>query len=137
MPATTDTQPEGKHMNFFSRRTEPDSPIKQISPQDAVAKAKTDDVVILDVRDATELAQTGKAEGAIHIPLFLLQTKGDPRHPEFHSALDTEKPVMIYCASGARSGMAAQILAKNGFKEIYNIGGLGHWVNAGGKRVAG
>ncbi len=120
-------------MNFFSR-AQADSPIKRISPQDAVAKAKTDDVTIIDVRDAMELAQTGKAVGAIHIPLFLLQSQGDPRHPEFHPELDVEKPVMVYCASGARSGMAAQILAGNGFKEVYNIGGLGHWVNAGGER---
>ncbi len=123
-------------MNFFSRGPAADSPIKSIAPQDAVAKAKTDDVVIIDVRDATELAQTGKAEGAIHIPLFLLQTQADPRHPEFHADLDVNKPVMVYCASGARSGMAAKILAQYGFKEVYNIGGLGHWVNAGGARVA-
>ncbi len=123
-------------MNFFSRGPAANSPIKSIAPQEAVAKAKNDDVILIDVRDANELAQTGKAEGAIHIPLFLLQTKADPRHPEFHPDLDVDKPVMLYCASGARSGMAAKVLAQFGFKEVYNIGGLGHWVNGGGARVA-
>lgn len=107
--------------------------IKKLSPVDAVSMVKHKDVTLLDVRDASELASTGRAKGALHIPLFLLKSQGDPRHPEFHADLSVDKPVLIYCASGARSGMAARILAGNGFTEIYNIGSLRHWTSAGGK----
>lgn len=103
--------------------------IRKLSPVDAVTMVKRQE----DVRDASELSSTGRAKGALHIPLFLLKSQGDPRHPEFHTDLSVDKPVLIYCASGARSGMAAKILAGHGFSEIYNIGSLHHWTAAGGK----
>lgn len=107
--------------------------IRKLSPVDAVTMVKRQDVTLLDVRDASELSSTGRAKGALHIPLFLLKSQSDPRHPEFHTDLSVDKPVLIYCASGARSGMAAKILAGHGFSEIYNIGSLHHWTAAGGK----
>jgi len=84
------------------------------------------------VRGHDELSQTGKAKGAIHIPLFLLNQQADPRHPECHPELDTNKPVALYCASGARSQMAAQTLSRMGYSQVYNLGGLYHWQAAGG-----
>lgn len=109
--------------------------VKGISPVDAVAKADNNQAVIIDVRDINELKSSGTAKGALHIPLMMFQVKADPRHPEFHPELDVEKTVILYCATGARSGMAAQMLLANGFKEVYNLGGLMHWHQGGGEVV--
>jgi rhodanese-related sulfurtransferase len=106
-----------------------------IAPADAVAKVNNNEAIIIDVRDINELMSSGTAKGALHIPLMMFQVKADPRHPEFHPELDTDKPVIVYCASGARSGMAAQMLVANGFKEVYNLGGLMHWHHGGGEIV--
>ena len=107
-----------------------------IAPADAVAKVNNNEAVIIDVRDINELMSSGKAKNALHIPLMMFQVKADPRHPEFHPELDVDKPVILYCASGARSGMAAQMLIANGFSEVYNLGGLMHWHHGGGEIVA-
>jgi len=106
-----------------------------IAPADAVAKVNNNEAIIIDVRDINELMSSGTAKGALHIPLMMFQVKADPRHPEFHPELDVSKPVILYCASGARSGMAAQMLVANGFTEVYNLGGLMHWHHGGGEIV--
>lgn len=116
-------------MNFFSRK--PAAPT--LSAQEAVTMSKNGEIAVIDVRDHTELAQSGKAKNAHHIPLMMLQSHANPSHPEFIEALDTSKPVAIYCASGARSSMAARTLLQMGFESVHNIGGLMHWHAAGGE----
>lgn len=105
---------------------------RSMTAQEAVQKAANGEIILIDVRDHTELAQTGKAKGALHIPLFLLNQRADPKHPECHPELKTDKPLVLYCASGARSQMAARAMTSLGHAEVYNIGGLYHWQSAGG-----
>jgi len=104
----------------------------KLTAADAVRMAQKGEITVIDVRGHDEVARSGKAKGAIHIPLMMIPNKADPRHPEFHPELSTDKPVAVYCASGARSGMAAQMLERFGFPAVHNIGGLGDWVSAGG-----
>lgn len=103
-------------------------------PKDLVEKAARGEATVVDVRDLGELKASGKAENAVHIPLAVIRMQGDPNSPDFNAALDRTKPVIVYCASGGRSSMAAQVLKGYGF-EVHNIGGLGHWAQAGGKVV--
>ena len=99
---------------------------------DAIARVAAGEMILIDVRDHAEVAQTGKARGALHIPLMRLPMMADPRHPDFDQRLAGDKPIALYCASGARSGMAANILRKLGHAEAHNLGGLQHWAAAGG-----
>ncbi|MEJ2035879.1 MAG: rhodanese-like domain-containing protein [Maritimibacter sp.] len=75
----------------------------RMSPQEAVEKAKNGEITVVDVRDPNELMMSGKAAGAINIPLSVIRMQADPRSPDFHPELDVNKPVAVYCASGARS----------------------------------
>lgn len=118
-------------MSFFGRK--PATPA--LTAQDAVAMSKKGEIVIIDVRDMSEIQMTGKAKNAHHIPLMLIQSHANPSHPEFNKALDVTKPVAIYCASGGRSGMAARTLLKMGFESVHNIGSLQQWHSAGGELV--
>jgi len=107
----------------------------RIAAHEAIEKSAKGEMVIVDVRDGGELRQTGKAKGAVHIPMATVRFRTDPRNPDFDAALDTKTPVAVYCASGARSQMAVQVLKNNGFEEVYNIGGFREWASAGGKVV--
>jgi len=104
----------------------------KLSPQDAVAGARTGAITVIDVREQGELAESGKAAGALHIPLMRLRDVADPRHPDFHRGLKATAQIALYCASGARSSSAARTLRQLGYEDVHNIGGLGHWVQAGG-----
>lgn len=119
-------------LNFMMGRQ---ATASRMTPQDAVEKAKAGEIIVVDVRDHNELMMSGKAEGAIHIPLAVIRMQADPKSPDFHPELDLNKPVAVYCASGARSSMAAQVFQQMGFAEVHNIGGLGHWQMAGGAIV--
>ena len=104
----------------------------RLSPKDAVEGARKGSVTVIDVREHGEVATSGKAAGALHIPLVRLRDKADPRHPDFDRKLNQQAKIAVYCASGARSFSAARMLRQLGYGDVHNIGGLGHWVQAGG-----
>jgi rhodanese-related sulfurtransferase len=88
---------------------------------------------LIDVREVAEVRASGKAEGATVLPLSVLPLKADPRQPD--AVLKPGVPVVVYCASGARSGRAAQILTQLGYGPVGNLGGLSDWAAGGGKVV--
>lgn len=107
----------------------------KLSVAEAIVLVADGTMILIDVRDGGELAQSGKAEGALHVPLMTLQMKVDPSSPEVLPQINNDTPIGIYCASGARSGMAQRTMRQMGYTAVHNLGGLGHWVNAGGKVV--
>jgi rhodanese-related sulfurtransferase len=109
---------------------------QDMSAQDAVAKAAAGEIVLIDVRDPMELRQSGKAKGALNLPSATLMMRADPRSPECVAELKEGKPIALYCASGARSAMAKQMLKRMGHEDVHNIGGLMHWQRAGGEVVS-
>ena len=100
---------------------------------DAVRLAATGDVVLIDVRNADEIARSGIARNALHIPLGELSTCADPNNSRsYRKELASGHPIAIYCASGARSGAAAKELRRLGHPDVHNIGRFSDWVSAGG-----
>jgi rhodanese-related sulfurtransferase len=103
------------------------------SVQEVAAQVAKGQMILVDVREIAEVRASGKAEGAIVLPLSILPAKADPHQPD--PALKMGVPVVVYCASGARSGRAAQLLTQLGYGPVSNLGGLGDWASAGGKVV--
>jgi len=78
---------------------------------------------LVDVRQPGEW-QAGHPKAAVHIPLGEI--------PARMQEIPQDKPVVVICASGNRSAMAATRLAKSGFSNVYNFsGGMGSWQSAG------
>jgi phage shock protein E len=71
---------------------------------------------IVDVRSVAEF-KDGAYPGAVNIPLSLIPLKMSELEPK-------DKPIVLYCASGARSGQAARLLKAAGFTDVVNAGGL-------------
>ena len=105
-------------MNFLRGSSAP-----RLSLADAIAMAAKGEITVIDVREAGELRASGMAKGAIHIPLSLVAMKANPKGPDFDKRIDPKKQVAVYCASGGRSGMAAQVLNGLGYEAV-NLGGL-------------
>ena len=80
---------------------------------------------LIDVREPDEWA-TGHLPGAIHIPLAQI----DPKHPKIHG-LPKDAPIYLVCASGRRSGEAADRLASAGYTTVNLAGGTKGWIEAG------
>lgn len=94
-------------------------------------KLSVKDIQLIDVRTPEEFAQ-GYLKGALNYNI---------NSDEFQSQLsklDKNKPVLVYCLSGGRSGSAAEMMASRGFKEIYNMqGGIMKWNVANKPLVTG
>ena len=89
--------------------------------------------LLVDVRDGTEVAATGKAAGALHIPRGSLEFKADLTAPSADKNFALDKPVILHCASGGRAALAGKLLKDMGYEKVYNLGGFKDWVEAGGK----
>ncbi len=85
-------------------------------------KARKDEFVIIDVREADELSG-GKVEGSTHMPLGLVIRKAKKGGIEDLK----DKKICTYCASGYRGNIAADELNKAGFKAITLEGGFPSW----------
>ena len=116
---------------FSAFRSAPQSRPSVTEVADQVAQGK---MLLIDVREVAEAKASGIANGAKLIPLSLLRLKADPKHPDCE--LPHGLPIAVYCASGGRSGMAADALTRLGYGPVHNLGGLRDWAAGGGAVVA-
>ena len=94
---------------------------KSISHKEAKAMMDNGGVVVLDVREKSEY-DSGHIKGAVLLPLGTINSETAAK------AIDSrDTTVLVYCRSGNRSKKASAILAKLGYKNIYEIGGITSW----------
>ena len=89
-----------------------------------IAKPNT---LIVDVRDAPEVEQSGKVAGAINVSRGMLEFRADPESP-YHD----KKTLILYCASGGRSALSGKTLKDLGYERVYNLGSFKDWAESGG-----
>jgi len=116
----------GNSQNQESSKQAKGTVAKNISTDEFQEKIKSiDGILVLDVRTPEEVA-TGAIEGSTHLDIY------SPKFKETLERMDKDKPTMVYCAVGGRSGQAMEIMKKMGFKEVYNLsGGIRAWKNEG------
>lgn len=106
--------------------------VPRITPAQAQELIEKGNAVVVDVRDAPEVAQSGKVAGAVHIPRGMLEFRADPETPYHDQNLAKDKTVILYCASGGRSALSGQTLTELGYTDVYNVGSFKEWTEAGG-----
>ncbi|MDH5596777.1 MAG: rhodanese-like domain-containing protein [Candidatus Peregrinibacteria bacterium] len=102
--------------------------ITEISPKELQAKLNNKEALILiDVREPSELHMSGIIQGGISLPLGDLTEERVLKH-----VTDKSNPLVLICRSGGRSSYAGHFLDKWGFKNIFNLsGGVDAWRSAG------
>jgi rhodanese-related sulfurtransferase len=105
--------------------------VTKLSPSDAAEKMHGDNVLIVDVRDPSEVEKTGKIKGALNVSRGMLEFRADADSPYHNPAFQKDRTVLVYCASGGRSALAGKTLKDMGFGTVYNIGGFKDLVDAG------
>ena len=100
------------------------SQIKTINTDEAFSLFKENKCNLIDIRDIRELDKEGRVENSIHIPRGMLEFWIDPNSQYFKEGkLDLEKEMVLFCAAGARSALAAKSLQDMGFKKVSHIEG--------------
>jgi len=110
---------------------EANASIQKLSPAEAGEKIRSGDVLVLDVRDAAEVQQSGKIKGALNVSRGLLEFRADPDSPYYNPALQKDKTILLHCASGGRSALAAKTLKDMGYTSVFNIGGFKELTESG------
>ncbi len=114
-------------MNLFKMLKSLLTSAPRSTPRDCADRVRTGEALLVDVREPGEWS-SGVAERAVLLSLTDL-TGGRTQWKTF-LADNAGRELLLYCASGGRSGMAARILAAEGFRTA-NTGGLGDWIAAG------
>ena len=98
--------------------------IKTISTDEAFEKFKNNSCNLIDIRDIRELNKEGKVENSTHIPRGMLEFWLDPDSVYFKDGkLDMNKEMVLFCAGGLRSALAAKTLQEMGFENVSHIEG--------------
>lgn len=92
--------------------------------------------VIIDVREESEVQALGLIKNAINIPRGVIEFKLAPNSLHNPITINDDTFILVYCAGGYRSALAAKVLEDIGFKNVFNIGGFGEWLSNGGEIVA-
>ena len=98
--------------------------IKTVSPEQALKLSNENKCNLIDIREKGELDKMGRVENSLHIPRGMLEFWLDPESIYFKNGkLDMEKEIILFCAGGLRSALAAKSLKEMGFENISHIDG--------------
>jgi rhodanese-related sulfurtransferase len=106
--------------------------VPRVTPAQARDMMAKGDTLVVDVRDAPEVQQSGKVAGAVHVSRGMLEFRADPGSPYHDKNFAKDKTVLVYCASGGRSALAGKALKDLGYERVYNLGGFKDWADSGG-----
>ena len=114
-------------MNIKSSQTlvsEALSEVITITSDEALKMSNEGSCNLIDIREKGELENTGRVENSNHIPRGMLEFWVDPEGPYFKSGkLDMNKEIVLFCAGGLRSALAAKSLKEMGFEKVSHIDG--------------
>ena len=98
--------------------------IKTIKADEALKMVEENNCNLIDIREITELENTGRVDGANHIPRGMLEVYLDPNSPIFQNGqIDKNKEFVLFCAGGVRSALAVKSLKEMGYEKISHIDG--------------
>lgn len=109
----------------------PTDAVPRITPAEARDLIERQGALLIDVRGPDEIAVDGRLAGAIAIPHGQVAVRADPGSPHHLTDFRKERPVILYCVSGRRSGLDGEALRELGYEDVYNLGVFREAVQAG------
>lgn len=106
--------------------------VENLSVDQVAAELERGDALLVDVREPGEHEQSGVIPGAISAPRGMLEFWADPASPYHRSEFSPERRLILHCASGGRSALAADTLQQMGYSHVAHLdGGMKAWAEAG------
>jgi rhodanese-related sulfurtransferase len=106
--------------------------IENLSVEQFEAEMAKGGVQVLDIRDVRERRKLGFIPGSSHVPRGMLEFWLDPTSHYYSGKVDPEKRIIVYCAGGQRSALAADVLREMGFPNVAHLAvGFNGWASAG------
>lgn len=107
--------------------------VPRLKPNEVANLIGAEGTLIVDVRDPTEVAASGRLEGALNVSRGMLEFRADPDSPYHNPAFRKDKRIVLYCGSGGRAALAGKALRELGYQSVFNAGGFKELADAGVK----
>ena len=106
--------------------------IENLSLDQLQKELESGETQLLDIRDLRERQKLGWIPSAMHVPRGMLEFWLDPSSQYSNGKVDPEKRIVVYCAAGGRSALAADVLQDMGFPDVAHLeAGFNGWAEAG------
>jgi rhodanese-related sulfurtransferase len=108
------------------------SEIENLSVDQVKQEMERGDAVIIDIRDSEERAQSGAIPGSEHVTRGMLEFIADPSLPVYKKFFQPDSRIILHCAAGGRSALAAKTLKEMGYTNVAHLDtGFRGWAEAG------
>lgn len=105
--------------------------VDELGPDDFASEID-DGTIVIDLREPEERLRDGSIRGAVHVPRGMLEFRADPTSAYHDERLHPDRRILLHCASGGRSALAAAALRQLGYADVGHLaGGIRAWVDAG------
>ena len=102
--------------------------IDRVSVHEAAELQRLDAAILIDLRDVRELQKLGTVANSFHAPRGMLEFWVDPDSPYHKPIFQTDKKLILFCASGLRSALAVRTLQEMGMLNVLDMeGGFTEW----------
>lgn len=106
--------------------------LENLTPEEVARELESGDATLIDIRESEELAATGRIPKSHHAPRGMIEFYADPGSPYHRDEFDPEKRIILTCASGGRSALAAKSLKEMGYTNVAHLdGGVKGWIEQG------
>ncbi len=106
--------------------------VENLTPDQVAAEIDRGDAVVVDLREPQERAATGAIPGATSAPRGMLEFYADASLPYHKEEFEPERRIILHCASGGRSALAAKTLQEMGYTNVAHMdGGIKAWQESG------
>ena len=111
--------------------------VENLTVEETARECEAGEALLVDIREPGERAKEGAIPGAMEAPRGMLEFWADPSSPYHREQLNPDRRIILHCAAGGRSALAAATLQEMGFERVAHLdGGIRAWKEAG-KRVEG
>jgi rhodanese-related sulfurtransferase len=106
--------------------------IENLDPDAVAREADGGEPLLVDIREREELERQGSIEPAIHAPRGMIEFYADAASPYYRPEFQTDRRMILYCASGGRSALAVKALQELGYSNVAHLeGGFNAWKSSG------
>lgn len=106
--------------------------VENLTVDQVAREVQAGDALLVDIREPGEAQQDGVIPGAVAAPRGMLEFWADPSSPYHRQEFSPERRVILHCASGGRSALAADTLRQMGYGRVAHLdGGIRAWAQAG------
>jgi rhodanese-related sulfurtransferase len=105
--------------------------IQNLTAEEVAIELATSEVMLIDIREPEERSATGMIPGAVPAARGMLEFYADPTSPYHREGFETDRQIILYCASGGRSALATDMLQQLGYQHAAHLdGGIKAWIAA-------